>query len=139
MSYLFSLFLYSRGTFGTLGLSKKLAKNGVRSVGHGKMVLLSDLHGAAANEFAVGMLAIHQKSPAHEDVVRRALGCSGVGCVYSSFIAHLAKKLLLALAQMGGQLHIVSDDEVAIGAIGLLVTFAAKADLGPVLRFRFHF
>lgn len=80
-----------------------------------------------------------KKSPAHEDVVRRALGCSGVGCVFSSFIAHLAEKLLLVLAQMGGQLHIVGDDEVAVGAIGLLVTFAAKADLGSVLRFRFHF
>ena len=139
MSYFFFLFLYRRGTFGTLGLSKKLAKNGTRSVEQGKIAILSDLHGAATNEFAVGMLAIHQKSPAHENVVRRALGCSGVGCVFSSFIAHLAEKLLLVLAQMGGQLHIVGDDEVAVGAIGLLVTFAAKANLGTVLRFRFHF
>ena len=47
-SYLFSLFLYRTGTFGTLGLSDFLAEKGHALIGHRKLAYLSDLHSVAA-------------------------------------------------------------------------------------------
>lgn len=39
------------------------------------------------------------------------------------------------LGEVGGELDVVRDDEIAVGTVGLLVTFSSQSDLCTVLRF----